>query len=121
MWVASLNGDSQAYLVQGVRIRLVKNNVEKGKVVKAGLPTGSGCQELGRIWLARAVQSWLEARREETWSREGQQRSSPPTKQPVYILSAHSAFSRLLAQFPHMLLLSTPFLMPGASWRDTAV
>lgn len=31
--VASLNGDSQAYLVQGVRVLLVKNNVETGKVV----------------------------------------------------------------------------------------
>lgn len=33
---------------------------------------------------------------------------------PVYILSAHMAFSRLLAQLPHTLLLSTPSPLPDA-------
>lgn len=38
---------------------------------------------------------------------------------PVYISSAHTAFSRLLAQLPHILLVSTPSLLPGATNAGT--
>lgn len=49
-----------------------------------------------------------------TWRWRGARRRPHLLELPVYISSAHTAFSRLLAQLPHILSLSTPSLLPGA-------
>lgn len=89
--------------------------MEVGKGFWKSLSKGVWMQETSRERLARDVQAWLPGHEGNwTWVEGGQETPSPPVGQPVYILSAHMAFSRLLAQLPHTLSLSTPSLFPAA-------
>lgn len=72
-------------------------------------------QKLGGEQLAGLGLLGTKGRKTQGWRGRGSQETpSPPVELPVYILSGHSAFSRRLAQLPHMLLWSTPSLLLGA-------